>query len=210
MTTTNREIKIVLRDETEQCNTAKIVLFQENALAHEVGPPIAWRVAGNPIDNRKVSFMVSNDFEIAVRGADGNVTGRKPARYGDRWEVVEGPKGTVLRKSGEATSADRVELTNGLPKGAVDALLFRRSGLQTEQNALLPGQVAAFSFAPKIFLHRVSEAEEGHSFQPAVFQDEPLEIDYDGADGAEVVMRGGGRGPDAQPIEFSVEQVHTG
>ena len=171
------EIKIVLIDETEGASNAKLVLFQRNSLERSPGAPIAWKVSPNPPDDGKTTFVYSEEIEVGVRGPEGEEVAPQPAKYGERWEVIEGSTGIDLRKRDEPVDPGRVEIANTLPKGEVAAQIHRRGSLLHEQRELLPRQVAAFAFEPRVFVTRVSQAEEGKVLESAVYQAEPMELD---------------------------------
>lgn len=201
------EIKIVLIDETETSSNAKLVLFQRNALEKSPRGPIAWKVSPNPPDDGRTTFVYSEEIEVGVLGPDGDEVAPQPAKYGERWEVIEGATGVDLRRREEPVDAGRVEIANTLPKGEVTAQIHRRGSLLHEQPELLPHQVAAFSFEPRVFVSRVSQAEEGEILESAVYQAEPMELDLGGVAEVEVVMTGGGSGAEARSISFEVRET---
>ena len=72
---------------------------------------------------------------------------------------------------------------------------------------MAPGQKAVFAFKPTIFIGVVSEVAEGDVMDSAVISDINTEISLLGIASADIVMTGGGTGPDAVPFAFNLENV---
>ena len=76
-----------------------------------------------------------------------------------------------------------------------------------EKNNLDPQQMAVFEFKPTIWIGVVSQVEEGEVMNSAIISDINTELGLLGVASADIVMTGGGSGPNASAFEFHLQNI---
>jgi hypothetical protein len=96
-------------------------------------------------------------------------------------------------------------VNNALPHGAVDVNLFNAERLIAVKKAVAPGQAAEFHLGKlSLWIAVCTDAREGQPLDPAVLDGAgaPLPLACGATD---IVLTGGGTGPAAAPLRFSME-----
>jgi hypothetical protein len=62
-------------------------------------------------------------------------------------------------------------------------------------------------FKPTVFVGVASEVEEGEVMDSAIISSVNTELALLGVQSADILMRGGGPGPESTPFQFSLENV---
>lgn len=193
-------------NQSNDTNPGGIVIFQQNS----AGPNeavTAWRVFQDIGQGVAHPFSVPIDLTVAASDSYGTITPQLPAPNGTRFDMVSSIRGNQLQLSQTPASAPQmVEVYNELPVGAIAALVYRDGRLLSQKTGMGPGQKAQFVFEPAIYIKLNSEVQEGEIMDAGTMSDKTM-ISLLGIKSADIVMSGGGSGPDAQPIIFSLQNV---
>ncbi len=202
------DIKLNFINESNDQNNSEVVIFQKNVATDFDELAVAWRVIKNCGVGDHHPFTFSEEFAVGASDSYGNYTPQNQARYGQRWEMIKDHSGDVMQLSKDtASSPNEVEVANSLQQGAIDANIYRDGKLLAVKTGVSPAQKAVFSFKPTIFVGVVSEVVEGEVMNSAIISEINTEISLLGISSADIVMTGGGTGPNATPFQFEL-RVH--
>ena len=202
------EIKLNLINRSQDVNNSEYLIFQKNVAENFGELAVAWRVVQNLGIGDNHPFVYPLEFFVSAGDAFGNFTPQMQAFDGQAFDMVRTTSGDVLRLSPTpASSITEVEVRNQLPNGGISANIFRDGKLLATKTNISPGQKAVFEFKPRIFIGAVSEVVEGEVLNSAVLQEINTEIDLLGIQSADIVITGGGGGPNASPFEFTLSNV---
>jgi hypothetical protein len=76
-----------------------------------------------------------------------------------------------------------------------------------QKTAIVPGQKAVFQFEPVIWVGVVTELIQGQPISSAVISDINTKFNLTGIASADIVLTGGGAGPDGQPYDLAMDNV---
>lgn len=202
------DIHLTFINNSDDVNNSDIVIFQKNVAVNFEEPAVAWKVIKNCGRNWTHPFTYPMDFEVAAQDSWGNVSNLQPGQNGQRWMVVRSTSGDVLSlDSNPASSMNEVEIQNSLTQGSINAQIYKDGKLLATKTGLAPQQKGVFEFKPTIWVGVVSELEEGDVMNSAVLDDINTEISLFGITKANIIMTGGGTGPDARPYTFTLEPI---
>jgi hypothetical protein len=109
--------------------------------------------------------------------------------------------------AGSGTSSREVQVLNSLPKGAINAGIYKAGKLLATKTSIAPQQKAVFEFKPTLWIGVVSQVDEGQVMNSAILSNIDTEISLLGIASADIVMTGGGPGSGATPFVFRLENV---
>lgn len=202
------KIKLNYINRSNDKSNSSIVIFQINAAESFDGLAHAWKIIENCGTFHNHPFTYTPRIQVGVKDCYGNYTPRRWARNGEAFEVVKDSSGHVLRPAdAPAVSFEEVEVRNNLPRGAMDACVFRDNRLLAEKTSLAPGQKAVFKFFHRVYVGVVSRVQEEEAMDSAIIKTVNTEINLYRLASADIVMTGGGPGPDSRPFEFRLENV---
>ncbi|PXA90394.1 hypothetical protein DMC25_07845 [Caulobacter sp. D4A] len=167
----------------------------------------AWLVIQNCAPGWSHPFVWPAAVTIGVIDAWGNVSPQLAIENGQVATVTRTDSGESLQLTDQTTSPEAFGVINQLPQGSVGVTVFRAGKPYVQTRALFPGSQVIFTFKPTIWIGAVSQVREGEPLTSAVVQQVNTEINLIGMAGADIVMTGGGEGPDAKPFVFSLENV---
>jgi len=192
-------------NKSNDANNSEIVIIQETAPAGETA--VAWIVIQNCGRGDNHPFTYVPDIAIGASDSYGNYTPHFPAKPGQVWEMVRTGSGDQLQLSSQTAPPEAYGLRNGLAPGAIGARIYRSDKLYATWDGIQPQQTVLFAFKPTIFIGAVSQVEEGQVLNPAILSQIKTEISLIGIASADIVMTGGGSGPDAKPFIFTLQNV---
>lgn len=202
-------IKLNFINRSGDMNNSSVVIFQQN-VAEDFGEiAVAWKVIERcgRLDNHPFKFPLQ--FQVSAQDSWGNYTPQMTAYDGQAYDMVLDNSGDVLKLSGtNATSPNEVEVRNNLTQGAVNACIFKDGKLLATKTNMAPGQKAVFQFHPRIYIGVVSQVSEGEVMNSAIISQINTEINLFGVTSADIVMTGGGPGPNSSPFEFHLENIN--
>lgn len=201
-------IKLNFINHSNDVNNSDIVIFQKNMSAGFDETAVAWRVIKNCGQGMNHPFSFPVELTIGAGDAWGNYTPQLPAENGQAFELVTTPSGEQLKVAGTSSNYMEISLKNSLLQGAISANIYRDYKLLGIKTGIAPQQKAAFSFKPSIWIGAVSQMEEGQVMNEAILSEINTEISLLGIVSADIVMTGGGSGPNAQPFSFTLQNLH--
>ncbi len=203
------EIKLNFINQSNDTNNSSVVIFQKNVAESFGEVAVAWKVIENCGNQCSHPFTYPFGFHVGAKDAWGNHTPRLRTADGQAYEMVRDASGNVLQEAATpATNPDEVDVSNNLQQGAVDACIYRDGRLLATKANMAPGQKAVFQFHPRIYIGVVSEIEESSIMNSAIIQSINTGINLLGIQSADIVMTGGGPGPDSTDFKFNLANVN--
>ena len=200
-------IKLNFINKSNDVNDSDVVIFQKNVSTDFEELAVAWTVISNCSPGWNHPFNYPLQSTIAASDSWGNYSPQLTATPGQQFSVTKGPSGDELKLSGNASSPGEIEMLNALSQGAVTANIFKDGRLLATKTNVVPGQKAVFEFKPTVFVGVVSQVVEGQVMNSAILSSINTEISLLGISSADIVMTGGGAGPEAEPFAFSLGNV---
>jgi hypothetical protein len=188
-------------------NNSQVVIFARNVATDFSELAVAWQVIRNCGQGWNHPFVYPMSQTIGASDSWGNFTPQTGASPGQLFAVERTSSGDQLIAHGSATAPNEIQLLNALPQGAVTANIYKAGKLFATQTTIAPGQKAVFEFKPTIWIGVVSQTDEGSVINAAIISDINTEISLLGIASADIVMTGGGSGPNARPFAFSLQNV---
>ncbi len=205
---TSTDIKLNFINESNDQNDSSVVIFQKNVATDFDEIAVAWKVIKNCASGWQHSFVFPMEFQIGAADSWGNsIVQPLDAYNGQMFHVYYSPSGDSLGYAGPSTSRKEVQLRNDLSQGSVDANMYKDGKLLATKTGISPQQKAVFQFLPTIWIGVVSQVQEGMIMNSAIISDVNTELGLLGIASADIVMSGGGVGPNAQPFTFVLDNV---
>lgn len=201
------DIKLNFINHSNDHNNAQVVIFSRNVAVDLSEVAIAWTVIQNCGQGWNHPFNYPLACQAAFADAYGNYSPQLSARPGDAFAVVETTSGDGIQLTGASASPEEIEMANQLQRGAVSAMIFRDGRLFAGKTVIAPGQKAVFQFKPTIWIGVASQVQQGEVINAAVLSAVNTEISLLGLASADIVMTGGGPGPDATPFTFTLQNI---
>lgn len=202
------DIKLTFKNQSDDTNNSEVVIFQKNIATTFNELPIAWKVIRNCAIGWKHPFIFPVAFEVSASDSWGNhLVNPLTASNGQLFHVFQSGSGNSLAYQGPATSQDEVQITNDLLEGSVNAEIYKAGKLLATKTGVSLGQKAEFKFKPTLCIGVVSQVQEGQFINSAILSDINTELGLLGIASADIVMTGGGVGPNARPFEFHLENI---
>lgn len=187
LTFTNESLSTALQNHT-------LVLFQKNVFSGNFQDSlIAWRVfeLNEPLKQQR--FHVSTRLSVSAKDASGSVSEPHLTDNGQHWAVVKSRTRDWMILSGDATTRDRVEIRNMLPKESVEAQIYKDGRLLSVQSGLTPGDTASFAFDNVLYAAILeSPVNAGEKLPPVSQMLFLTELVLDGFAKASLVFSGAG------------------
>ena len=201
------DVQLNFINQSNDHNNSEIVIFSKNASSGVNELAVAWLVIQNCGIGDNHPFVYPATSQVGVMDSWGNYSPKLDAQPGQAFAVAMTSSGDALSASGAATYPTEIQITNNLEKGAIDAFIFKDGKLFARKTSLAPRQMAAFEFRPTIWIGAASQVMQGEVMDSAVVESVNTELSLLGIASADIVMTGGGSGPDAAPISFSLENA---
>lgn len=194
-------------NQSNDLNNSQIVIFQKNVATDFDELSVAWKVIQycGQGDNHPFTFPMG--LSVGSSDSYGNYTPQLKAQNGELYKMALTASGNQLVAGGPGTSPKEVQVLNGLPKGAITASCYKDGRLLATKTSIAPQQKAVFQFKPTIWIGVVSQVEQGEVMNSAIISSVNTEISLLGIASADIVMTGGGPGPNSQPFAFNLDNV---
>lgn len=200
-------ILLNLIDRSNDANNSSVVIFGKDVTTNTDEIAIAWQVIKNLGQGFNHPFTYDLGVSVSASDSYGNYSPLIAAENGNAYGMTLGASGDVFAHIGEAADPTSVEVANHLPKGAMNAQVYRSGKLFATKTNMSPGQKAVFRFKPTIWVGVVSQVEEGDVMTSAILSDINTELSLLGIASADIVMTGGGPGPNSTPFTFNLENI---
>jgi hypothetical protein len=200
-------IKLNFINQSNDLNNSQIVIFQKNVATDFDELAVAWKVIQYCGQGDNHPFIFPMGLSVGASDSYGNYTPQLKARNGEMFKMALTASGDQLVAAGAGTSPKEVQVLNALPKGAINASCYKDGRLLATKTSVAPQQKAVFQFKPTIWIGVVSQVEEGEVMNSAIISSVNTEISLLGIANADIVMTGGGPGPNSQPFAFNLDNV---
>lgn len=201
------DVQLNFINNSNDSNNSSIVIFQKNLATNFDELAVAWQVIQycGQGDNHPFTFPMR--MQVGASDSYGNYTPQLDAQYGQLFQMALTTSGDRLVSAGSGTSSKEVQVLNALPKGAINASIYKSGRLLAVKTSIAPQQKAVFEFKPTIWIGVASQVMQGQIMNSAIISDINTEISLIGIASADIVMTGGGSGPNATPFQFNLENV---
>jgi hypothetical protein len=201
------DIQLNFINNSNDQNNSEVVIFQKNVATNFDEMAVAWQVIRycGQGDNHPFSFPTS--AQVAASDSYGNYTPQLDAQHGQLFQMALTTSGERLVPSGSATSAKEVQVLNNLPKGAINASIYKAGKLLAIKTSVAPQQKAVFEFKPTLWIGVASQIVQGQVMNAAILSSINTQLSLLGVASADIVMTGGGTGANTTPIAFHLENV---
>lgn len=201
------DIQLNFINNSNDQNNSEIVIFQKNVATNFDELAVAWQVIKycGPGDNHPFTFPTS--MQVGASDSYGNYTPQLDAQHGQQFQMALTTSGDRLVPAGSATSAKEVHVLNNLPKGAINASIYKAGKLLAIKTSVAPQQKAVFEFKPTLWIGVASQIVQGQVMNSAIISNINTELSLLGIASADIVMTGGGPGANATPLAFNLENV---
>lgn len=201
------DIQLRFVNRSESGHGTEVVLFQKNVVTGFDELAIAWKVIRYCGRDCWHPLIYPIGFEVSCSDDYGNYSPRLKATNGQSFAVSPTASGRRLCKVNTTSSPYEVQMINELPRGAVNMNLFKSGQLIACKTAVAPEQKAIFQFKPTLWIGAVSQVVQGQAMSSAVVSSVNTELSLLGIASADIVMTGGGSGPDANAYAFTLDKV---
>ncbi|MFV8754430.1 hypothetical protein ACNOYE_28110 [Nannocystaceae bacterium ST9] len=204
------DIQLNFINNSNDSNNSQIVIFQKNVATNFDELAVAWKVIQYCGQGDNHPFVFPMEMMVAASDSYGNYTPQMPAQNGQLFSMSLTTSGDRLVQSGSGTSSSEVQVLNSLPKGAINASIYKDGSLLATKTAVAPQQKAVFQFKPTIWIGVVSQVVQGQVMNSAIISSVNTELSLLGVASANIVMTGGGPGRTSLPFAFNLENVVMG
>jgi len=201
------DIQLNFINNSKDVNNSEIVIFQKNVATCFDELAVAWLVIRYCGQGDNHPFIFPMSMQVSASDSYGNFTPQLNAQSGQLFQMVLSSSGDQLVAAGSGTSSKEVQVINALPKGAINANIFKAGKLLAVKTAIAPQQRAVFEFKPTLWIGVASQVVQGQVMNSAIISDITTELNLLGIASTDIVMTGGGAGPDAMPFSFQLENI---
>lgn len=194
-------------NQSNDLNNSQIVIFQKNVATDFDELAVAWKVIQYCGQGDNHPFVFPMSMYVGASDSYGNFTPQMKAQNGELFKMALTASGDQLVAGGGGTSPNEVQLLNALPKGAINASIYKDGKLLAIKTSIAPQQKAVFQFKPSIWIGVASQVEQGEVMNSAIISSVNTEISLLGIASADIVMTGGGPGPNSQSFAFNLDNV---
>lgn len=185
-----------------------IVMFQLPVTSGYGEIAVAWKVIRYCGIGWYHPFTFSTDLEVSCSNEFGNHTPRIALSPGQVAALTQTPSGgRRLALTQTLTDASDCEVRNGLARGAIDVNIFNNGQLLARKTAVAPQQKAVFQYRPTLWIGVASQIVEGAALNSAVIDSINTEFSILGVKSADIVLTGGGSGPNSTVYTFSMQNT---
>ncbi|MBI1771082.1 MAG: hypothetical protein HYR68_01730 [Burkholderiales bacterium] len=201
------DIKLNFINNSNDTNNSSVVIFQKNVATNFDETAVAWKAIENcgVGDNHPFTYPLSS--HVSASDSWGNYTPKLAAQNGNLFHVALSSSGTQLSLAGDATNQAQIHVANELPKGAVNASIYKDGTLLATHTSIAPGQKAAFEFKPTIWIGVASQVVQGQVMNSAIISNVNTELSLLGIAEADIIMTGGGPGGNSAAFVFHLENI---
>jgi hypothetical protein len=204
------DIQLNFINNSNDTNNSTIVIFQKNVATDPDELAVAWNVINIGGNGDRHPFVFSAGTAVGSSDSFGNITMHLNAGNGQVFHVVDSASGNSLVPAPTQAGQNEIAVYNMLAKGAINANIYRSGKLLATKTNIAPQQKAVFSFKPTIWIGVASQVVEGQVMNSDIISSVNTEISLQGIASADIVLTGGGTGPDSQPYSFNLQNIVQG
>lgn len=193
------EYKVV--NSTNDSTPKKIIIILKSvAGSFDESGVQAWKtLMFNGSANELKYFNFSGEYTIKAEGISHGIE----AVRGKRYQVNQA--GTGLELLGNASSVNEYQFKNNTSNNLTVSILKDKNKIET--TTVTPNQIKAWQFNTTFWIAAFSTDTDTSGSIEELLPEVNTQINLMGVRSADVVMTGGGAGPSAQPISFSLQNI---
>jgi len=201
------DIQLNFINNSNDANNSEVVIFSKNVATGFDELAVAWQVIQYCAqgDNHPFTYPMAN--AVGASDSYGNYTPQLNAQPGQLFQMALTTSGDRLVQAGSGTSVKEIQVLNALPKGAINASIYKAGKLLALKTSIAPQQKAVFEFKPTLWIGVVSQVVQGQVMNSAIVSSVNTELSLLGIASADIVMTGGGPGLNSQPFQFNLDNV---
>jgi hypothetical protein len=200
-------VRLNFINNSNDANNSDIVIFQKNVATSFDEVAVAWQVIRYCGQGDNHPFVYPMASTVAASDSYGNYTPQLDAQPGQLFQMVLTTSGDRLVAAGNANSSREIQILNNLPKGAINAGVYKDGKLLALKTSIAPQQKAVFEFKPTLWIGVVSQVVQGEVMNSAILSNINTEFSLLGISSADIVMTGGGPGARSKPFVFNLENI---
>jgi hypothetical protein len=201
------DIQLNFINNSNDSNNSQIVIFQKNVATNFAELAVAWRVIQYCGQGDNHPFIFPMEMTVSASDSYGNYSPQFAAQNGQLFSMNTAASGNQLVQSGSTGDSTEVQVVNSLPAGAINANIYKDGSLLATKTGIAPQQKAVFQFKPTIWIGVASQVVQGKVMNSAIISSVNTELALLGITSADIVMTGGGPGPNSSPFQFSLQNV---
>ena len=201
------DIQLNFINNSNDMNNSEIVIFQKNVATNFDELAVAWLVIKYCGRGDNHPFEFPSTMQVGASDSYGNFTPQLNAQNGQLFAMSLTTSGDQLQPKGAGTSAREVQVLNLLPKGGINASIYKAGKRLAIKTSIAPQQKAVFEFKPTLWIGVVSQVVQGQVMNSAIIYNINTELSLLGIASADIVMTGGGPGKSATPFSFNLENI---
>jgi hypothetical protein len=201
------DIQLNFINNSNDANNSQVVIFQKNVATDFDELAVAWQVIQYCGQGDNHPFVFPMSMSVGASDSYGNYTPQLPAQNGQLFSMQLTPSGDKLAQTGPSTSMTEVQVLNALQKGAINASCYKAGRLLATKTSIAPQQKAVFQFKPTIWIGVASQVVQGQVMNSAIISSVNTELSLLGIASADIVMTGGGPGPNSTPFQFNLDNI---
>jgi len=204
------DIQLNFINHSNDANNSSVVIFQKNVTTNFDELAVAWTVIQNCGVGDNHPFVFPMTMSVGASDSYGNFTPQLAAQSGQLFQMSQTASGDELGYVGPGTSPTEIQIRNGLAKGAINANIYKSGKLLATKTSIAPQQKARFAFKPTLWIGVCEEVVQGQVMNSAILSDINTELSLLGIASADIVMTGGGPGPNSTPFQFTFANIVMG
>ncbi len=189
-------------------NNSEVVIFQKNVASNFDELAVAWKVIKYCGQGDHHPFVFTFSTQVRASDSYGNYTSELDAANGQLFQMSLTSADDRLAAAGSGSSGTEIQVLNNMARGAINANIYKAGKLLATKTSIAPQQKAVFEFKPTIWIGVASQVEQGQAMNSAIISSINTELSLLGVASADIVMTGGGPGPNAAPFAFKLENIH--
>lgn len=196
--------KITFKNCSYSNRNADVIIFQKNQGLGSI--TYIWRIIHNCRYDYTNCFEYSKSIDLVIKDNNGNQTLFPNVGNGKYYSFSQE---TGISEENEAWDPEFIEIENRLEQGSITAAITRNSRIIYEKTEICPNEIVTFSPNNTIYVGRIEAIKEGQKLNEKLLNRFSTKIDLDLIKSADLVLRGGGFGPEAQRHYFVLENIET-
>lgn len=195
---------------SDNARPQSIIFFQKNcANANRDNSIIAWHVINQLSYDHCCEVDFSNKLFASISDYYGNHKPQINLQPGHLYKITEETNQTSFVESGLGSHPLEIQVENTLNQGAYDINIFRSDKLLSRHSSLIPKAKAFFQFKYIIWAGILPRVKEGDTIS---ISDIELRTTFQqfyliGIKKAELILVGGGPGPESTPFTFHLTNI---
>lgn len=187
-----------------------IIFFQKNCARGNIDNSIiAWHVINQLSYDHYCEINLSNKLFASVSDYYGNHKPQIKLRPGYLYKITEDTSQTRFIESGLGTHPLEIQVENALNQGAYDINIFRNDKLLSRYSSLIPREKTSFQFKYILWAGVLPKVKEG---EVILISEKEIDTIFQqfyliGIKKAELILVGGGVGPESKPFTFHLTNV---